>query len=118
MTNKYCNERNLKNCERYHLCIAENYDTMKRNHLADVSIADSYIILYSTSAYEGKEYAYLMDNAYNLISPNSRYANDPAVTVSVGYLIYAHNSCANITGDKTYNIDSYMPLLKKELGVK
>lgn len=117
MSSKYCNERGLKNCERYQLCIADNYDTMKKNHLADFSIADSYIILYSTSAYEGKEYVNLMDNAYSLIAPNSRYSNDPAVTMSVGYFIYAHNTCANIIGDKIYNIDAYMPLLEKELDI-
>ncbi|HHQ6581264.1 TPA: hypothetical protein ACSTJ2_003277 [Serratia fonticola] len=91
---------------------------MKKNHSADISIADSYIILYSPSLYDEKEYSNLMNNAYKLITPDSRYANDPAVTVSVGYLIYAHNSCASITGDKTYNIDSHMPLLREKLGVK
>ncbi|CAI1145044.1 Uncharacterised protein [Serratia fonticola] len=118
MSNNYCNGRGLKGCESYHLCIDESYDKMKKNHSADISIADSYIILYSPSLYDEKEYSNLMNNAYKLITPDSRYANDPAVTVSVGYLIYAHNACASITGDKTYNIDSHMPLLREKLGVK
>lgn len=117
MSTNDCTESGLKNCERYKSCMTDAYDKIRRDH-SGVAIAISYILFYTPIQHDNYNYHHLMENAYSLLTPDSRYANDPAVTVSVGYLIYTHNSCASITGDKTYNIDNYMPLLRKELGVK
>ncbi len=117
MSTNDCNARELKNCKRYHSCMMSNYDKIRRDH-SGIAIAISYILFYTPIQYEKNHFSHLMDNAYSLLTPDSSYADDPAVTVSVSYFIYAHNACASITGDKTYNIDSYMPLLRERLGVK
>lgn len=118
MSGNYCIERGLKNCERYHSCMADSYDKVKDTPSTDVSLALPYISMYSPIKYEGKEYSLLMDNTYNLLNTDLRDLNKPNITRNVAYFLYAHNSCASITGDKTYNIDNYMPLLRKDLGVK
>jgi hypothetical protein len=118
ISNDYCNARGLKNCERYHLCMYNSYDKVKNTSSTDVSLTLPYIMMYSPVKYEGKEYAHLMDNTYELLNVDFRNLNKPNITRNVAYFLYAHNSCASITGDKTYNIDSYMPLLEEELGVK
>ncbi|WP_162304247.1 hypothetical protein [Serratia sp. 3ACOL1] len=117
MSTNECSTRELKNCERYHSCMMSNYDKIRKDH-SGVAIAISYILFYTPIQYQENHFSHLMDNAYSLLTPDSRYADDPTVTVGVSYFIYAHNACASITGDKTYNIDSYMPLLREKLGVK
>ena len=117
MSTNDCTEGGLKNCGRYQSCMTSAYDKIRKEH-SGVAIAISYILFYTPIQHDNYNYHHLMENAYSLLTPGSRFANDPTVTVSVGYLIYAHNTCASITGDKTYNIDSYLPLLREKLGVK
>lgn len=62
MSSNYCNERELKNCESYRSCVAKSHDKVKNNFYAGASTTTSYILLYSPSEYQGKEYANLMNN--------------------------------------------------------
>ncbi len=67
---------------------------------------------------EKNDYSGLIKNSYNLLDHKQTNVKVSSLNIGVSYFIYAHNACASITGDKTYNIDSYMPLLREKLGVK
>ncbi|AFI89812.1 hypothetical protein EXT68_03190 [Pectobacterium parmentieri] len=118
MFKEYCEARGVEQCERYHLCVIDSYSKVKGKRYEDVSIAISYITLYSPIKYNSEGYSHLMKNTYELLNDNPNLSNDPSVTIGLSFFIYAHNSCAGIIEDKTYNIDAYMPLLRKKLNVK
>lgn len=66
---------------------------------------------------EKGDYTNLIKNSYNLLDQKKPDINELELSVGVSYFIYAHNTCASTIGDKTYNIDNYIPLLNDELGV-
>jgi hypothetical protein len=118
MSRIYCNENEFLQCERYQACISKQYDKVKSKSPLLLSRAPSIISRNALSIGEVNSHINLISDSYGLLDPKKPDLNDLGLSIGVSYFIYAHNSCANIIGDKTYNIDNYMPLLKKELGVK
>jgi hypothetical protein len=118
MSRIYCNENEFLQCERYQACISKQYNKVKSKSPLLLSRAPSIISRNALSIGEVNSHINLISDSYSLLDLKKPDLNDLGLSVSVSYFIYAHNACANITGDKTYNIDNYMPLLKKELGVK
>ncbi len=118
MSEVYCQQSALKQCSEYRVCISEKYSQVKSK--APLVLASSRIIIIqgSPGIMKNGDFSNLIKNSYNLLDKKNPVISDLDLSVGVSYFIYAHNSCASITGDTTYNIDNYMPLLRKELGVK
>lgn len=117
MSEVYCRQSALQLCENYRACIANSYNQVKSK--APWILAGSRIIIIqgSPGIMEKGDYTNLIKNSYNLLDQKKIDVNDLDLSVGVSYFIYAHNACSDITGDKVYNIDNYLPLLKNELGI-
>ena len=118
MSTAYCESNKLSGCDKYRLCMSEQYDTVKSKAPLDLARGKSIIIREVLNIGSEDVFTHLIPESYGLLDPQKPDLNDLGLSVGVSYFIYAHNACASIIGDKTYNIDNYMPLLKKELGVK
>ncbi|WP_448885239.1 hypothetical protein [Citrobacter telavivensis] len=55
----------------------------------------------------------LMDNIYNKMKDFEIKEN--TVYMYYAYILYAHNSCALVSGDKTYDINKYNNLINEEI---
>lgn len=97
--------------------MSEQYDTVKSRAPLNLAMGKS-IIRDVLNISSEDVFTHLIPENYSLLDPKTPVLNDLGLSVGVSYFIYAHNACASITGDKTYNIDSYMPLLREKLGVK
>lgn len=93
------------------------YDTVKSKAPLDLAMGKSIIVRKVIQIGKDDVFMQLIPDSYSLLGPKKPDLNDLGLSVGISYLIYAHNTCANIIGDKTYNIDVYMPLLKEKLGV-
>ncbi|MBC3215192.1 MULTISPECIES: hypothetical protein [Serratia] len=118
MTGIYCTQSGFPKCEDYRSCVSENYERVKSKAPMQLGMARIIIIQGSPNIVEKNDYTDLIKNSYNLLDHKQTNIKVSSLNMGVSYLIYAHNACASITGDKTYNIDSYMPLLREKLGVK
>ncbi|AKG71782.1 Uncharacterised protein [Serratia fonticola] len=98
--------------------MSEQYDTVKSRAPLDLAMGKSIIVREVLNIGSEDVFTHLIPESYGLLDPKKPELNDLGLSVGVSYFIYAHNACASITGDKTYNIDSYMPLLREKLGVK
>lgn len=118
MSMGYCQSNNLSGCDKYRSCMRAQYDTVKSRAPLDLAMGKSIIV--RKVIHIGKEdvFTRLIPDSYNLLEPKTPDINDLGLSIGISYLIYAHNACASITGDKTYNIEHYMPLLRENLGVK
>jgi hypothetical protein len=118
MSRYYCDENKFSQCEHYQACMTKEYSKVKSKSPILLALAPSIINRNAFNNGTINTRLNLISDSYSLLDPQTPDLNDLGLSVGVGYFIYAHNSCANITGDKTYNIDSYMPLLREKLGVK
>ncbi|EAY1801624.1 hypothetical protein J4I25_000901 [Salmonella enterica] len=106
--NKYCTDNKLKSCDIYSKCFMRTYSTFPRDFY-------SYISWNSGCGDDNKNPSgrCLMDNVYNEMKKFEAKGN--TVYMADAYILYAHNSCALVSGDKTYNIDKYNELIKEEI---
>lgn len=116
MSRIYCNENKFLQCERYQQCISKQYNKVKSKSPWVLASAPSIISRNALNIGEVNSHINLISDSYGLLDPKTPDLNDRGLSIGVSYFIYAHNSCANITGDKTYNIDNYMPLLREKFG--
>lgn len=106
--NKYCSDKKLKSCDIYSKCFMRTYSTFP-------NVVYSYMSWGSGCGEDNKNLSAkcLMDNAYNNMKELEAKGN--TVYMADAYILYAHNSCALVSGDKTYDIDKYNKLIKEEI---
>lgn len=109
---KYCTDNGLRSCDLYSKCFMHIHSTFpgvaRSSTMTDISR--------SSGCQEGNEKLSnkcLMDNVYNNMKEFE--AKENTVYISYAYILYAHNSCALVSGDKSYDINKYNELIKEEI---
>lgn len=110
--NKYCTDKGLKSCDLYSKCFMRNYSTfpgvVRNSTVTHISWSSG-----CAGNNEKLSNKCLMDNIYNTLKDFENKGN--TVSISYAYILYAHNSCSLVSGDKKYNIDEYDELIKTEI---
>lgn len=110
---QYCESKKLKSCNIYASCFMKNTSKFPGSVQ---SIVISRITGHSYKCMENqkeKNASCLFDSVYE----GMKIMKDKGVSSYMynAYIIYAHNSCALVTDDKTYDIEQYKNLIEEEI---
>ncbi|WP_448885241.1 hypothetical protein [Citrobacter telavivensis] len=115
---KYCNDKNNKQCSRYSDCFIDTYS--KIPGLADLSTV-TYISQLSRCD-KGNERNNYEDSKCLMDAASAKMelfkSNNNPVYMKYAYILYVHNSCASISDDKIYDMDRYNSIIEKEIESK
>lgn len=107
----YCMIKYKKSCDDYSTCFVHVNSTFPG---VVRSSSPGYISRNMRCQENNKNCSdYLMENIYNSMQYYEVKKN--IIYMQYAYILYAHNSCALVSGDKTYDIDKYHKLIEMEI---
>ena len=110
----YCQDKQLSPCDVYQNCFTHQLTLFKNNKNA---INETFSIMVSNTPVFNEQISYnkIMDTIYNSIIIIEQKNPDSNTPKDYSLVLYIHNACTDITGDKKYNIDRYIPLVETKL---
>lgn len=109
----YCKSGDHRECNKYSECYKGIYFSYPTKFLRNN------LLMYMVLPKKNDKYDYtnLMSNISNEIN-KLEMEKKPDLSIEYSYMLYAHNQCALIMGDKLYDISKYEPYIKSEIKKK
>ena len=115
---KYCETKNHFSCLAYSTCYKNVYSKNFKRNSADVALMDWAMPEkpHKENEFGERDYSSMMENINNKML-EAENNNHHHLSVSYAYMLYAHNDCAIIIGDKKYDISLYEKEIQDEINI-